>query len=215
MLPIHVMYDSGLDELEGTAVYAALDDLQSIMPRLRIENYGSEPWCVGEFSSADWYIQHTEIIRGKNGTLQLNADDLLDLVAREPWQFKNPHIDIVITSSDITAFDEGQQLNFVFGIASGRVSVQSIARYRDCSSFERFLAIKTVIWHELGHLFGMAANPNRNHTEYKLGPHCTNPGCAMQQGMSVDEWVSHAKEVFQARRIYCPECLADVSALAS
>ncbi len=214
MLPIYVMYDSGLDEVEEVAVLAALRDLSALVPEFEITCFGSEAWCSGEYSSADWYIQHTEIVRGKNGELQLNADQLLDLVASEPWQ-ANPHIDIVLTSCDLTAFDAGQQLNFVFGIADGRFSIQSVARFRDCSNFDRTLAIKTMIWHELGHILGMAADLNRDHTEYKLGPHCTSFGCSMKQGMSVSEWVENAREVFQVGRIYCPECLNDVFVLVA
>lgn len=208
MLPIHVMYDSGLEEIEEVALMAALQKLQASIPELTISNYGSMPWCHGNYSSADWYVQHTEIIRGTNGELQLNADHLLDLVASEPWQ-QNPHIDIVLTSCDMTAFDAGQQLNFVFGIADGRISIQSVARFRDCSNFDRSIAIKNVIWHELGHILGMAANTRRSHTEYKLGPHCTNFGCTMRQGMTVSEWIDNARATYQVGSIYCPECMND------
>lgn len=208
MLPINVMYDSGLSELEEVAVLTALQEVSLAVQIPDITCYGSEPWSLGAYSSADWYIQNTQVVRANQGGTQLNADHLVDLVNSEPWQ-ESPHIDIVITSRDITAFDAGHQLNFVFGLASGRVSVQSIARFRDLDILSRFLAVKAVIWHELGHILGMAAATDRPHTEYKLGPHCTNPGCVMRQGMSVPEWVEHAEEAFQSGQIFCHQCLED------
>lgn len=205
------MYDSGITEFEELAIVQALRDLLVTFSNLDITCYGSDPWSTGVYSSADWYIQQTERVVGNQGGVQLNADSLVDLVANEPWQAENPHIDVVLTSHDLTAFDMGNQLNFVFGLASGRVTVQSLARYRELSDFDRKLSIKAVIWHELGHIFGMAADLRRSHTVYNLGPHCTNHGCIMRQGLTVEEWAQHARDAYEMRRIYCPECLADVS----
>lgn len=213
MLPIYVMYDSGITEFEEVAILRALQELSGMFPSLNIVCYGSEAWSSGEYSSADWYVQQTRRVVGTQGGIQLDADHLVDLVANEPWQANDPHIDVVLTSHDLTAFDAGNQLNFVFGIADGRVTVQSLARYRGLSDFDRALSIKAVIWHELGHIFGMAANLRRSHTEYNLGPHCTNPGCIMRQGLSVETWAKHARDAYEMQRVYCPECLVDASAV--
>lgn len=211
MLPIYVMYDSGLDELERDAISDAIQKIKVMVTGLEIRNYGSAAWSTGAYSSADWYIQHAEIVHGNYGGMQLNADSLIDLVAGEPWRVNDPHIDIIVTSYDITALDDGKQLNFVLGLADfGKgVSIQSVFRFRGCSDLERFLAIETLIWHELGHILGMAADPRRPHTEEKLGRHCTNYGCVMRQGMSVPEWIEHARDAWQAGQIYCPECISD------
>lgn len=211
MPPIYVMYDSGVDKFEEEAILAALKSLLQIQG-LDITCYGSESWSEGDYSSADWYIQHTNRIQGNFGEVQLDANQLLELIVNEPWQV-DPHIDIMITSHDITTFDNGKQLNFVFGLAYQRATVQSIARFRSCPDSDRFIAIETVIWHELGHILGMAADLNRTNTEDNLGPHCTNPGCVMQQGLSVSEWVKHAREAKQAQQIYCQQCFDDVFVL--
>lgn len=210
MLPINVMYDSGIDELEAAAIRAALNELLELFPSLTIRDYGKEAWDEGRYSSADWYIRKTPRVRGNDGSLQLDADRLLDLITNEPWQSQEPHIDVALTSLDITAHDGDQQLNFVFGIANGRVTVQSVYRYRGLPDGDRYLAVKTVVLHELGHVLGAAADLNRSNTEYVLGPHCTNKGCAMRQGLSVPIWVAHARDIFQAQRLYCPQCLADI-----
>ena len=212
MLPIFVMYDSGVDTLEERAI---LDGLMATKcyshMRREIRLINSEAWSNEDCSPADWYVDRArKIYRNKIGYTQLDADHLLDLLANEPWQKTEPHIDVLFVSQDLTARDGEDWLNFVFGIADGRITVQSVARYREINDpFERAMAIKTVVQHELGHVFGMAADLNRSNTEYKLGPHCTNPGCVMRQGLSVSEWVRHARESYSAGMIYCPQCLAD------
>ena len=208
MLPIYVCWDSGIDEIEEEAILAALQCFEG--PNITV--FGSKAWAKGDYSSADWYIQHTEKVQGNLGGIQLNADHLFDLIVSEPWQMANPHIDIMIVSKDMTAFEKGQQLNYVFGIADGPITVQSVARFRECSDEDRTLAVKTIVWHELGHIFGAAADLNRNHTEYNLGPHCTNYGCVMKQGDNVPKWIKNAREADKLGRIYCPECLADMGA---
>ena len=205
MLPIYVMYDSGLNLLERSSVEQAISDLRFEMPERRIESYGHWAWSKGDYGCADWYIQTAgRIIKSKN-QVQLDAESLLGLLEREPWQEKTPHIDVLFTSRDLSA----RGLNFCFGMTRGRCTVQSVYRYRSLnSSVDRSLAIKTVLWHELGHVFGLAVRANNS--EYKLGWHCTNHGCAMRQGMNLTEWVKNTRELKAAGRIYCPQCLADL-----
>ncbi len=208
MLPINVMYDSGIDEFEETAIINGLGELDALFPGMNIRVYGASAWCEGEYSSADWYVRNTRIVP-RIDRAQLDAGDLIDLIAGEPWQEAEPHIDVMFTSYDLAAVDGGQYLNFVFGMADGRITVQSVARYRGLPDFDCYLAIKAVVQHELGHIFGMASDLGRTNTEYNLGPHCTNSGCIMRQGLSVPEWVQHARESHEMGRIYCPQCLAD------
>lgn len=211
-LPIYVSYDSGITELEQMAILSGLHEaLVYLGYPSEVKVFGAEPWSKGDYSSADWYVLKTRSVhQSQIGHSQLDADHLVDLLASEPWQEADPHIDVMFVSQDLTARDEGKYLNFVFGIASGRITVQSVARFREIpNDFDRVLAIKAVVQHELGHIFGMAANPCRNHTEYVLGQHCTNPGCIMQQALSVTGWVQHAYDALQMGRVYCPECLED------
>lgn len=175
MLPIRAMWDSGVNGLEAQAICAALEEQNKLFPGLDITIYGASAWCKGGYSSADWYINKTMRVSRPFGE-QLNADHLLGLVNNEPWQKAEPHIDIVITSQDLTAFDCDDWHNFVFGEADGRVTVQSVARLRQLSDTDRYLAIEAVIHHELGHIYGLAADASRSNTEYNLGPHCTNYG---------------------------------------
>ena len=210
MLPINVMYDSGVDDLEVEAISAALKELNELFPVLKIRVFGKGAWGQGTYSSADWYVENTPTLRYLNGSPQLEANYLLDLIENEPWQSQEPHIDVAIVSRDITARDGEQLLNFVFGIANGRITLQSVFRYRELSNGDRFKAVKAVILHELGHIFGAAADLNRSNTEYNIGAHCTNHGCVMRQGLSVPVWVAHAWDTYWEPHPYCPQCMADI-----
>ena len=218
MLEIHVMHDSGIDGLEEQAIRDALEEFLRIFPEREILFFGDGAWSIGDYSSADWYVKRAQQIYQKSvGHVQLNADYLLDLILREPWQ-DVPHIDVMLTSHDLTATDDGGRfLNFVFGLTHRAATVQSVYRFRpgaaSLSDEDRYLAIKMLIHHELGHIFLMAADPNRSHTEESLGEHCTNPGCVMRQGLSVPEWVQHARESYDMGMVYCPQCLADAAAV--
>ena len=215
MLPIKVMYDSGIDKVESEAILDALQELVSIFPDWEIELYGANPWCRGEFSSADWYVQNAQAVP-RLDHYQLDAGSLLWLLEGEPWQEAEPHIDVMLTSLDLAALnDDGSYLNFVFGMADGRFTVQSAARFRELPDADRYLAVKMLIQHELGHIVGMAADLTRPNTVNNLGPHCTNFGCVMRQGLSVPVWAQHARESYNMGRIYCPQCLADAGVRVS
>lgn len=203
MLPIYVMYETELSVFERYCVDKAMQEFKNMFPEREIVIFGFNQWCEGDYSCADWYIEKARV---KQSTCQIDASGLLDLMQNEPWQWNNPHVDVLFTSKDLFA----SGLNYCFGMTRGRCTVQSVYRYRYLNTDDRELAIKTVAWHELGHVFGMAGNLRRGNTEYKLGAHCTNYGCVMRQGMNVDEWVRHAKEAKRMGRIYCPQCMLDM-----
>lgn len=204
MLPIYVMYDSGLDLVERSAVYSALKELDKLFPEREITLYGDAPFAEGAWSSAAWYLQRAKGVT-RNGTHQLDASSLLELLEQEPWN-QTPHIDVLLTSYDLTAGN----LRFCFGIARGLNTVDSVYRYRTLpDADDRFSCIQAVVWHELGHVFGLAPR-GRTNTEDNLGSHCTNPGCVMQQGLDVNTWARHVKEAKSMGRIYCPQCMEDL-----
>ena len=213
---INVCWDSELSNYEVHVILDACIQVRELFPELTFDVYGSDPWSEGEYSSADWYVDQAKeyVTRWITASgeiidhLQLDADSIVDRLGEEPWQRSDPHIDIMMVSKELMAFDHGHPLNIVFVLADGRVTVQSVARYRGLPPRDRYLAIQAVIWHELGHILGMAGDLRRSHTEYNLGPHCTNY-CVMRQGLSVEEWVQHARQATGRNRIYCPQCLAD------
>lgn len=210
MLPIHLMYDSGIQPMEEMAILDGLHEVLEIFPKREAINYGAKPWIKGEFSSADWYVDHASKFYRPNGDVQLDADDLIDLMRFEPWQEKQAHIDMMFTSLDLTTLGGDGYLDYVFGAADGRFTVQSVARFRDIPlEHDRILAIKNVVQHELGHIFGMANDLHRENTVEDFGPHCTNFGCVMRQAITVSEWVQNARDSYQMGIVYCKQCLMD------
>ena len=207
MLPIYLTFDSGLDDYERHCLKDAMVAFKELFPERAVYTYGDKAWATGDYSCADWYIRFAKkIFTPGYAGIQLDADDLLRLIENEPWQKKNPHIDVFFTSYDLNV--EG--MNFCFGLARGRNTVQSVYRFKKLDSTERKLALQTLVWHELGHIFGMASDSRRSHTKELLGRHCTNLGCSMCQGVTVDEWVSNAKMVKYSGKIYCPQCMEDM-----
>lgn len=209
MYNVYLMYDSGVTEKEASAIIAGIEEIESVFPGRLFVNYGSRPWSAGDYSSADWYLEHAPITT-RNGEIQLLSDGILQLLNNEPWQKSDPHIDVFFVSQDLTTrTSQGQILNFVFGEAMGRATVQSVARFRWLDSNSKYLAIKALVQHELGHIFHLAGDRERGNTEYNLGMHCTNPGCVMRQALTVEDWVKNAIESQRRRMIYCPQCLED------
>ena len=162
-LPIYVMYDTGITHDEEISIAEALADLKKIFPERKIVNFGKAAWGNGEYSSANWYVQKAmDIDKIKDEYSQLNADVLVNLMSNEPYQEATPHIDVMFTSRDLTS--KIWDLNFCFGMTRGRCTVQSVYRYRWLNAADKHLAIKAVVLHELGHVFGMARNPKREKT---------------------------------------------------
>lgn len=206
-LPINVMFDSGVDRFEEKAIIEGLVGAVFYFPSLSLRLYGSKVWAKGDYGCADWYIGMARKML-RHGHMQYDAGSLLELLRNEPWQ-SEPHIDVFFTSKDLTMEYGGEYLNFCFGVASGRATIQSVARFRGLPDADRKLAIEAVVRHELGHIFGLAADLRRPHTVDNLGAHCTNPGCIMRQALTVDEWVRNARESARMGMIYCPECMKD------
>ena len=128
---------------------------------------------------------------------------------------------VVITTCDIThecASRESGYLNFVFGLRSGDDAVISAARLLELPLEERKIVLGGVIMHEIGHIYGAAADPNRANTEENLGTHCTDPYCVMQQGATLGAMrenmlrVADAPKRFLTRRrpCFCKLCRKDI-----
>ena len=208
-MDVNIMYDSGISKEEARAIIVGIEQIMEIFPGRQFINYENKPWSRGDYSSADWYVRHASVL-SRSGKVQLVADSILNLLNREPWQKMSPHIDVFFVSRDLTAeAGNGRFLNFCFGKAQGRATVQSVARFRYLESDKKFLAIKTLVQHELGHIFGLAANPERSNTEYIFGNHCTNPGCVMRQALTAGDWTRNALESWRNEMIYCPQCMED------
>lgn len=229
MLPINILYDPEVEQVEEMAITDGVRELLRLIPGRRAWNARCLNWRVDNTMSATRYIRQAELVVRPYRTLQLDVNDLLASMAEGLNSRTDPSIDILITSYDLTAEWNGEYLDFVYGAIQGRLIAQSVARYRSLSAMDRYLVIKLMVQHELGHILGMADNCLRLSAseynpskaiersnevpEYNLGPHCTNIGCVMRDATMIDDWVKYAHESYHMGTAYCPQCLAEAQAL--
>lgn len=203
MRPILLLTDSGITEEERTTAVKAIEKVAAIFQRdcYVLDGEGS--------STADSIVIKAKEIRSSTYGPQLDVYSIVRQVLSSERHRKYPWIEVFLTSFDLTALCNGHYLNFCFGVTAGDVTVQSVARFRGLSETEHKIMLEGVIQHELGHIFGLASDLKRPHVRYKLGMHCTNYGCVMNQGMSLNELLDVFKAAKMMGRIYCPECLRE------
>jgi len=206
MLPLNVMWDRGVSQEDANSILEACVVFQRMFPGRKIRIVGNNKmYDWEEYSSADWFIMNGNLVNNPE-SLQLDSISLLELIQNNPYLRRDPRIDVLFTSIDL-----GGGISWCFGRTSinGHCTVQSTARYQGLAPADKNLAIKAVMFHELGHVFGMAADPRRSNTEENFGNHCTNPGCIMRQGVNIGQWLDNAHAARRYGRIYCPQCLTD------
>lgn len=204
--PIYVCWD---EDVDGYVLEGALDglfDIINLVPgNVDVRLHGPGPWGEGDFSSARWYIDQCLL-----NNRQVNANRLLELLQDEPWQAEEEHLDLFITSRDITARDSrGQFFNFLFGLTrAGLGSVVSFHRFgRDGSDSEMALAaMRLLTRHEFGHVLGLvgsnATNSDPRADLYR--GHCLN-ACTMRQVVSVPE-AEHMVRSLDRDKLFCDNC---------
>lgn len=200
------MYDSGITKDEELAIVSGLHQFHEYFPERDITNYGRERWTSGSHSSADWYVINNKM-RSPSG--QIDAYGIILEMMAEPWQALEKHIDVLIVSEDISAMYDGDWVDYCLSRTCGRFIVISVARFRELDRYDKAAVIKSVLWHELGHVMGLAGNLLRKHTIDASGSHCSIHGCIMQPGETVEDFLAHAKEAAKIGRIYCSLCLED------
>ena len=94
------MYETELSVFERYCVDKAMQEFKNMFPEREIVIFGFNQWCEGDYSCADWYIEKARV---KQSTCQIDASGLLDLMQNEPWQWNNPHVDVLFTSKDLFA----------------------------------------------------------------------------------------------------------------
>lgn len=187
-------------------------------------SYIGNTWAAGEFGSMQWYIRNSFVAeRG-----QVNLDKLTELLRVEPWQKRQPHYELFVLETD--AFAKGT--NFLFGATNG-VALQdgsiykdkidregnpsafsgtiiSLNRIRACYKNEWALAFSTLLYHELGHFYGLASRSNPKGIFIPSKPleyaHCDDRDCIMEQvnipGRS--DLLQKAKHIQRANsRLFC------------
>ena len=192
-LPIYVFCDSGVNDFEQRCISSGLAEWNELFPETKSCFYGTRPiWTERkELCSGDWFAESSKVI--SRGGPAVDPRGVLDLLEREPWQWTDPHIDLLFVSYELLIPESG----FVFGLIWERHAVQSVYYFNSMRQAEREHGIKQLLWHALGHINGLA-------------DHTTSFGCAMYHGRCADDWAQNAKRRAWYGRIYCPLCMEDL-----
>lgn len=209
--PIFLMYDNGVDQLERKAADEAVKKAAKIFQNRPAFTLGNLVKVDGYEIPIDSLVQNSPILRQTAYGNQIDVDGVHSAVFNSKLHKNSPFIGVVLTSKDLTAKFGRNYLNFCFGYTFGDVTIQSVARFRDMSDKNRETMIEGVILHELGHVFNLAGDRSRSHTEYNLGMHCTNLGCVMNQGLTREAMLEHFRMAKKMGRIYCPQCMLEAS----
>ena len=199
--PIYLIYDSGITESERKIATETVREAARIYGHRNCFIAGTRPILGTRRVSIDAIVDEAESGIDKGYGVQKDVYDLWESIETCKMMREAPFICVFITSRDITV----QDLNFCFGYTRGTITVNSVARFRCLRKEDEALMIWGIIMHELGHVFGLATG-GRAHTEENLGPHCTNYGCTMNQGLTLQKMYTVFRKAAEMRRCYCPEC---------
>lgn len=209
-LPLLVFWDETVSQPQQKLCIAAIKDLFTYIGirKSLIKVYGN--WlklnCQSDeftksLSTMSWQRQFEE----EKNKIQINADNLIEKMLnneKKPLLFWT----VVFTNRDL--FLRGY--DFVIGAArENSGAVISLIRLNDVQKLKlRRECIKTEIFHELGHLFGVIDEARTKDVEKSIGLHCLNRGCSMKQGPNVPtDWMNTTQERLElGGHSYCQVC---------
>lgn len=223
MKPLYIMWTEGVDEKEaqlaiGSAqevfkvIYAACRKRGFVPFPITIRAYGT--WLVpsiprgAPYWGTRWYVDNSYSPLSK----QVIGPKFLEIISQEPWQRSGPHYDIAIIDQDLAAEEmplpSPGERPFVLGcVLPGVGAVLSVLRLRFVLNEERrFLALRRLAAHNLGHVIGAPSELRETNVEVSLGErHCTNP-CLMRHASRVEKLVKLAMEEWEMKISFCEEC---------
>ena len=165
----------------------------------------------GEHESIDWYLGKARMATNNGYGMQFNADKILELYEELSLNKTNPHYIIMIIDKDLGSTGLG------YVIGNGRQyigAVLSVLRFRHLSDSKRCECLKTLVMHELGHVFGAAvgkngidAIPGKPIILSLYQNHCDQE-CVMRQGSKVPEaWIQLSEDSLKSDKPFCYECI--------
>lgn len=160
------------------------------------------------YRSLQWYIDQSY----DRASDTIIGTKLLELLLNEPWQRSNPHYDLSLVEYELGPKPEGEQ-SFGALVASipGRIAVISVAPLRQIMDNRlRLFAIRRVVGHQMGHLFGIPSVSHPQSIAYSpLERHCVNV-CAMRHADNLEELVRMAVEEINSGVLLCSTCRKDL-----
>lgn len=215
--PVYLMSESDLHPLvikkglEGINEVIAITKHPSLLSLKNFGTWRNDGWKIGnsltKYNSVDWYIAFAQDNSRKAN--QISSTHLQYALHNEPWQKNEQHYDIVFLKADIG--DNDPNLNFMCGFAVPRhMAIASTARFTELALEEQAECFKTLVIHEVGHMFGLPGDRRTSHVTHSLGKHCTNRKCVMRQGLTVPhDWINLTNDRLSVNTPFCTECLSE------
>jgi len=180
---------------------------------------GETPYINVTPGSLDW--KGYDIVKGledkciNRARNQVFLEELCLMTARKYADNGYPH-KIILTGEDI--FSKAAK-SWCFGgnrfcdVGTGQERTLEVYTVISTHRVQDYYLFWSLCAHELGHAYG-AAREGRKNTEMKLGSHCTNDLCVMQQKTDIREARDYAMEIYNSGKDppYCPECINDLLA---
>lgn len=198
--PIYAIQDEKIRPFQARAVIDGIREVLAaaeVGDRIKIREFGvwrTPQWkerggMLAPHQSVDWYVAQGR----KHSTRpnQVNAQAILHAFATEPWQEAEMHYDVALISEDLYA----DNTNFIAGLAiPGVGTVLSVARFLGLESATQYECLKTLVMHEVSHVFGLLPRARTVAIDQRLGRHCANR-CVMRQGITVPtDWITMTRD---------------------
>ena len=165
--------------------------------------------------SMEWYILSSRMADGSN---KIDVQKITFSQGERVVKRAKDEIPICLVSNDLAAPSQG--VSFCYGYTGGAVGHSNgeeingsavVVSANACRNNPEF--IKTIIIHELGHVFNATYDGRVNVVE-NLGPHCKDRSCIMHQG----NFVEQTRERLRRKTIgappgqppFCDECIASM-----
>ena len=214
---LHLAATSGVSASELKVIEVGLTKIRDeVRSRIAIVNCVASGASTGPYISADWYQRAAMLQRKMGAGRQVDAYRITELMRQEVLQRNDPHLDVIVVDSDLTAHATHPGNSFVYGLNMYPSVVMSTARLGGRNAvkpMEALQSMSVIAAHELGHVYGLV-NRNFNIGEglYR-GGHCNGERgpCLMEQ---VD--VPGCKTVAEQTRLLiraaswlCADCLEE------
>ncbi|MEW6357035.1 MAG: hypothetical protein AB1696_11960 [Planctomycetota bacterium] len=197
---------------------AAVDAVMEVMTLARVpravplHDYGcwrhaqwrSEENALVPFLSVDWYVASA----WDQSRMQVNGEIILTLLEEEPWrrsELLGDHYDILILDEDLYTAQPDWPDDFIVAIARADVGA-AISTHRLGS--HRFTILKTVVMHQLAHVFGVPQN-GRDDLDRRWGLHCTHDCVMRYPEKTPQDWEVLTMDRFKYGP-FCERCLKDL-----
>ncbi|MBI5359388.1 MAG: hypothetical protein HZA48_02265 [Planctomycetes bacterium] len=221
--PVYIMNSAGVADDERQAVKDGVKTILEIIgleKEIQIKDLGYWNQGSGEYESVDWYLAKAQMATNNGYGSQVNDDKILDLYDNSPLRKEAPHYIVMIIDKDLTSKrNDGTWYNFVIGDGFQDIGVVlSVKRFRGLSdSQKQEECIKTLVMHELGHVFGAADGRNgidalstQSNSSVLYKDHCDQE-CVMRQGSRVpDAWIKISEDRLKSVRPFCDKCIVEM-----